>query len=213
MLPPPNAGRQRSETHMEREFIVTVNTDGSVTFSVYCLKTDSWNDYQAFMEDAEAATKGSNARNTNRFLRAALNCMFSHVEGVVNDIYSQRTIPEHYSGSRLCDRTRNIAFEAKKYGRIPFVNFRFEKHLRDLVAHPGISIAFSDRDSEPETLDQKSVFEKLNIDTLRNLESLISPWLDAVCAALKVERFTNFEKECEEGIRFLSLSRVEIKDV
>jgi hypothetical protein len=200
---------------MEKKLTFLIETDGSVTFPAYCLKTDSWDDYRAFMEDAEAATQNGNTRQANRFLRAALTCLFSHVEGVVNDIYSQRTIPEHYSGGRLCDRTRNIGREAGKYGRIPFINFRIEKHLRDLIAHPGISIAFSNRDAEPETLDQDAVFDKLSLDTLRKLESRIAPWLDAVCVALKVERLTDFEKRGEEAMQFLGevVGRVEVKEV
>ncbi len=65
---------------------------GTATASVYCLKTDAWNDYLALMRDAEAASKDGRVRDMNRFLRAAITCLFSHVEGVVNDIVEQKSI-------------------------------------------------------------------------------------------------------------------------
>ena len=121
---------------MTREFIYVISPTGALTFKAYCLRTDSWHDYLDFVSDAEGAVAIDDYRNANRYLRAAIGCLFAHAEGVVNAIYAAKAIPAVYPGDRLCDRTRNIGAEAKKYGRVPYVKFRLAKHLRDLIAHP-----------------------------------------------------------------------------
>jgi len=65
---------------------VIIKKDGTVEFPAYCLRTDSWHDYLAFAIDAEHAVAAGDLRNGNRFLRAALTCLFSHIEGVVREI-------------------------------------------------------------------------------------------------------------------------------
>ena len=108
-----------------------------------------------------------------------------------------------HRGERLCNLTRNIGHEARKFGRVPFVSFRLEKHLRDLIAHPGITIAFSDGGSEETTLDQSSVFERLDGETLRSLEAQITPWLDAVCRNLGVSRLTDTKRQSQQAAALL----------
>lgn len=184
---------------MKRKITIKINKkDGTIEIPAYCLRTDSWHDYKAFIADAEQARLASDFRNGNRFLRAALTCLFSHIEGVVREIDAQKTIPRVHPGNRLCDLTRNVGHEAKKFGHMPFASFRLEKHLRDLIAHPGITIAFSDGRTAVKDLDQTSVFEHLDTQTLKQLEARISPWLDAVCKNLKVPRFTDTKRQCEE---------------
>jgi hypothetical protein len=198
---------------VEDEFELTINTDGTILFTAYCLRTDSWHDYRAFLAEAEASLTEDNTRKANRLLRAALVCFFSHLEGVVNHIESRVSIPAVQQGNRLCDRTRNIGQEARKRGRVPHVEFRLGKHLRDLVAHPGIGIDFSDRESST-VLGQEDVFERLSVQTLRGLEGKVVPWLDAVCAALKVERFTDTEARCRKIAELLnSIGPTETREV
>lgn len=198
---------------MEDQFEITIGTDGTILFTAYCLRTDSWHDYREFLAEAQAALSEGNVRKANRLLRAAIVCFFSHLEGVVNHIEDCVTITAVHRGRRLCDRTRNISLEAKKRARIPHVEFRLGKHLRDLIAHPGIDIDFSDRESSTR-LEQDDVFERLSVQTLRGLESKVVPWLDAVCVALNVERFTDTEARCRKIAELLgSLGPTEMKEV
>ena len=186
---------------MARRRSLVVKGD-SATMGVYCLKTASWEDYLAFMTDAESATKEGRVRDANRVLRAAVTCLFSHVEGVVNDVYAQRSMPgKHHS---LCEKAQAVALAAARRASIPFAEFRLEKQLRDLVAHPGITKAFSDPASKKTRLDQGDVFDRLSTDTLRNLERRISPWLDAICGALGVDRFTDTKREIDRWMPILS---------
>jgi RiboL-PSP-HEPN len=138
------------------EIVFTFDLTGETTVAAYCLKTDSWEDFLAFKSEAIQATKEGNLRRTNRYLRAALIFLFSHLEGFVHDVEKSHSIAKGYNGSRLCDKTRNVSYEARKHGKLPYLNFRLGKHLRDLIAHPGIEIDFSEE------------FEnKLNTSTLR----------------------------------------------
>lgn len=54
------------------------------------------------------------------------------------------------------------------------MNFRLGKHLRDIVAHAGLSKEYEDEHGKKEILAQDSVFEKLSADTLEGLEAIIS---------------------------------------
>jgi len=176
---------------MSEKIIITVDENGSPTVAAYCLKTDSWHDFLAFRDDARKAIVEGDRRRGNRFLRAALTCLFSHLEAVVKDIGDCRQIPNLTKRQRLrlCDKTENITREAEKHGKIPILNFRLGKHLRDLIAHPGIEIDFPNAPGGK--LDSTSVFDDLDLSTLDALEVQISSWIDAVCAALASSRFTD----------------------
>ena len=134
--------------------------------AVYCLRTDSWDDYRAFLTDAQAASDAGNIRTVNRFLRAALMCFFAHVEGVVKHIEEGLNLPPEITNRPLYRRMQNITQKAKRKGhRVPSIEFRIEKFLRDIVAHPGIEKGF--RDPEEDTiLTQGDVYERLDIETL-----------------------------------------------
>lgn len=179
----------------KKTFAIKIGPDGNVSIASYCLRTDSWHDYLAFMRDAELAAAKGSARNSNRYLRAALSSLFSHIDGVANAIGSQRSIPNFIERAPLCDRTFAIGNEARKHGPLPYINFRIEKHLRNLIAHPPFE---QDGDS-----GQQVVFEKLDVPTLRKLEKQIDPWLDAVCKNLGVDRFTDTEVFAKENERLL----------
>ena len=96
--------------------LITIDTSGHATIAAYCLKTDSWYDYLAFKLDAKQAEEKGEFRKNNRYLRASLICLFSHLEGFVNDVESLRKIPAIHRGRNLWFRTLNITDEAKKVG-------------------------------------------------------------------------------------------------
>lgn len=170
---------------------IVINADGrKATISSFSMTTDSWEDFEWFVSVAEMSEKKGRLRERNRALRAALLSLFAHLEGVVYRIWHLygESMPKRYAGTRLCDLTRNIHCAAKELGRVPYINFRLGKHLRDIVVHPGIEIAF-----ENEVLTQASVFERLRPETIRELAGMISDWLDAVCCLFEVPRFSDTE--------------------
>jgi hypothetical protein len=177
------------------EIEIIIDTDGTIRFNAYCLRTDSWHDYKAFLAEAEAAQAAGNYRDANRSLRAAQLFFFAHMEGVLKHICAEKKISDK---GRLCDITKRVEAEARKIDSgIASLSFRLGKHLRDIVAHAGLTKEYEDEHGKKETLTQDSVFEKLSVSTLEGLEAIISPWLDRVCQVLAVERFTDTEGRCK----------------
>ncbi len=185
------------------QILCEIEDNGDIKIASYCLRTDSSLDYLAFKEEAKQALAKSDIKAYARFLRAALICLFSHAEGVVNEIYQKHKIPAVFNGNRFCDRTRNIAAEASKRGKVPSVNFRLEKHLRDLIAHPGIEIAFQSPEGQKETLDYGATYQRLDLKALESLEAQMSPWIDAVCSAFGVSRVEDTDKAISDFVQEL----------
>jgi hypothetical protein len=183
------------------EIKISIDMDGTIQISTYCLRTDSWNDYKAFLAEAKQALDANNQRTANRLLRTALLSCFAHMEGVLNYICSERTISDK---GRLCDKTKRVEAEARMVDSgVESLNFRLGKHLRDIVAHAGLTKEYEDEHGKKETVTQDSVFEKLSVETLEGLEASISPWLDRVCQALSVERFTDTEGKNKQIVELL----------
>jgi hypothetical protein len=178
-----------------KKLIVRIGTEGDVTIAAYCLSTDSWQDYLSFNEEAKGALKNGDYRQGNRYLRAGLLFLFSHLEGVVNYACDQLPAPSKIrKKSTLDERRRFVHTEAERRGHVPELNFRLGKYLRDILAHPGIEKTFENE----EKLDEVSVYEKLTPESLEEIGDLVDRWLNAVCTALVIERFTDMKKMVEE---------------
>lgn len=179
-----------------------IDTKETLKFSAYCLRTDSWHDYQAFISEAKRANDVGDHRTANRSLRAALLFFFAHMEGVLYHICAEKHISNKTDS--IYKMTNRVEKEAQKIdSSIPTLNFRLEKHLRDLVSHTLLTKEYEDEHGHMQTLTQDSVFEELCIPALERLEAIISPWLDRVCQALGVERFTDTEGRCKNVVELL----------
>lgn len=174
---------------------IIISPDSLTTVGSYCLKTDSWQDYLAFKEDVKLAVLAGDGRKINRCLRAALINLFSHFEAVVLDIEKKHPKLKSRRRLKLYEKTILISREARKYKRIPPLNFRTGKHLRDIIAHPGIEMNYAGRRRK---LDFVSLFDELDLATLEKLETRLVGWLDAVCDALRVERLSDTKKTVED---------------
>jgi hypothetical protein len=177
-------------------FTGEVSPDGIVA-TVYSLATDSWVDSREFLSQARLSFEDGNIRKGNRELRASLIFLFAHLEGVAERIQKVKKdeIPGVQGKRRLCDLTRCIAREARRRGCLPYLSFKRWKFLRDIVAHPGIDKA--DYDSPKRSVDETTVFEELTCDSLAELDSMITSWLDAVCNAFGMERLVDTKKIVE----------------
>ena len=191
-----------------KQIIAVVNSDGKIEAAAYCLSTDSWQDYEFYLEQARLHSNSGEMRLANRELRAGLLFLFAHLEGVVSQIENEKNIPEEYGIGRLCDKTRNINREAKKKGHVPYLNFRLGKHIRDILVHPGIEKTFED----DEKLDETSVYKELSVQSLADLGNSINAWLDAVCGILGVQRFTDTKAILEDFFKGTG-STIEIKEI
>jgi hypothetical protein len=175
---------------------ITVTISPNVTqIEAYCLATDSWADFKHFLKAAQDSKEKGLDRDANRELRAALLCLFAHLEGTVGQILLEHTneIEGADRARTLYDKTKVITREAKKRVSVPDLNFRLGKYLRDIVAHPGIEKTFGGG-----TLDETVVFEKLTFQTVSELGLRIDAWLDCVCSIFNVTRFTDTKSMVEQ---------------
>ena len=172
-----------------KKLIIEITGD-NVNIAAYCLTTDTWQDYLSFVSEAREAFEKSDKRRGNRSLRAALLALFSHFEGVLNNICAQIHAPNKIKNGSLRGRIDYVKNEATKYSNLPDLNFRLGKNLRDILAHPGIEKTFE----LEEKMDEISIYEKLTVESLKEIGNMIDKWLSIVTSALKMERFTDTRK-------------------
>jgi len=174
---------------------INIGDDGTITVAAYCLKTVSWLDYCVFKDEAAKAGEQRDIPRAGCYLRAALLFLFSHLEAVVNEIHAEH--PGICHAGSLSQKVADITLEAEKHHHVPELSFRLEKHLRDIIAHPGITKSIQSH-AGTITVDVSSVFEDLSLKTLDALERQLSGWLDAVCNIFGVPRFTDTERIAAE---------------
>lgn len=176
-----------------KKIIITINTDGNAKIAAYCLTTDSWQDHLFFMKDAERFLASSNIRAANRSLRAALLFLFAHFEGVVDYVILENKLP---SGQydRLCDKTKVIREHLPSGKRLPYLNIRLGKAIRDILVHPGIEKALA----EDAVKDETTVYSDLTLKSITDLSSMIANWLDSVCRFYNTQRFTDTKNMARE---------------
>jgi hypothetical protein len=177
-----------------KKLIIKIGMQGDVQIAAYCLTTDSWQDYLSFVDEAHEAFKKSDRRRGNRNLRAALLALFSHFEGVLNNICAQTHASKKIKNGSLSSRISYVKEEAGTCTDLPNLNFRLGKYLRDILAHPGIEKAFEAK----EKMDEISVYEKLTVESLKEIGNMIDRWLSIVTNVLHIERFTDTRKMVEE---------------
>jgi len=180
---------------MPNKITITIGTDGTSVIEAYCLATNSWNDFEYFLAEATVHLQNGSQRAANREMRAALLCLFAHLEGVIGNIIraNKSNIENIERANTLCDKTTALTKEVGKEASVPELNFRLGKYLRDIIVHPGIEKTFGG-----ETIDDTAVFSKLNIESLTQLSTRISAWLDCMCRHFGTERFTDTESMVRE---------------
>jgi len=127
-----------------------------------------------------------------RFLRAALLSLFGHLEAVVNEICDIIQKPALKDRS-LCKRIDILIQDARRIAHVPPIVLAPGKPLRDMIAHPGIEKTF---DQVPE--DYGATYERLDFQALEQFEAQISPWIDGICSAFRVNRLEDAEGALKE---------------
>ncbi len=158
------------------KIIVDIGTNDDIQISAYCLTTDSWQDYLSFLEESRTAFHKADKRKGNRALRAAILSLFSHLEGVLNNICKYIGVWDKIKNRPISYRINYIDGEAKKHATIPNINFRLGKCMRDVLTHPGIEKAFEIGRS----VDEISVYEELTIESLDEIGAMLDKWLLSV---------------------------------
>lgn len=158
--------------------------------SAYCLKTDSWHDFESFLSDAKKMDAAGELRKRNRFLRAGLYSLFSHFDAFVEEVCESQKLCESSHDIPLYKKSLAIRDCLKTMGHsLPPLDFRFGKGLRDVTAHP-TSMPSALRGLEREN-HIALLYETLSLQMLEELGKQIGDWCDAVSQITQHPRFSN----------------------
>lgn len=204
-----------------KEAIALPSADGRSRIYAVDLIGDLWADFTHFFVDARASQSAGDLVARNRSLRAALSCLFSHVDGLVttaadslsrHDIdvavnlwladtkRSKGRLPFWAQADRpsLCQKMfmlRDVAWYRMRE-RLPFVRTDL-KVLRDILNHPGIKKS-GPHPVTRETIDYDAVaLYFLPLEEVEQAASYLNKWLDAVCEVYDIERFCDTAAMCE----------------
>ena len=154
---------------------VTITPSGQTTISAFCLKSDLWQDYLNFVNDAREEHKRNNTRQENRYLRAALLSLFAHLEASVNDVIYKSSLGNKKLDKPISDKCLLVSELAK----IESPAIDEMKKIRNILVHPG----GKKDDSHP--------FDVLSQDTIEAYGNLITNWLNEVSGAIGMPRFSD----------------------
>lgn len=168
----------------KKKIIVTVHPGGDTVVAAYCLSTDLWEDHEWFLNEALRQKDLGDVRAMNRNLRASLIFLFSHLDAVATQICFAIKIPP---GRFLRDRIKALNLKAMEIGSINTLDLDSEFDLRNLIAHV----------TERNESVQENLYQNLTFDSIKLSSKKISNWLDALCNALEVERFSDTKSMAE----------------
>jgi hypothetical protein len=121
---------------IERAYIAIEN-DGNILVAAYSLRADSWYDARSFLAEARLAGASGDARGQARHLRAALLFLFAHLEAVLKEATDTFSFSDK---SPLLGRIAAVEQRLKSLGvPMPPLDLHYEKHLRDITAHLGVT--------------------------------------------------------------------------
>lgn len=167
--------------------------------TVFCLKTDIWEDYLHFK--SQILTEKLEKRSENRLLRVSLLLLFSHVEAVLNEVVKDDQYSNKVRKASFLERIKkisskhNIDLEQTKVSNM--------KDVRNLLVHFGGK--GSDKDNVP--------FELLTLESLESTEKAIIAWLEEVCQKSSTERITDTESHIKKFAQPLSKDPLDIQEI
>jgi hypothetical protein len=182
------------------------------TIFVVDLIGDTWDDFGYFLEQAARFESSRELRLRNRYVRAAIADLFSHLDGVVGDLF--RTLENEAAFKPYLPRRREFSslkakmaalasFLASERGlTLPPVDLNM-KLLRDIVNHPSITKEGAGACSTDTLLYDGADVYGIGIEDLRATGSAIDLWLNAVCPAAAYERFRDTMRLSEDLAREL----------
>ena len=180
--------------------------EGTTIFAID-LVGDTWDDFKYFAEQARVSERIGDLTKRNRYVRSATAALFSHLEGIVSDIYSklrkdssfasyQPRNPDYCSLKDKVEAVHKFLVEHRALSSPPPPLEL--KLLRDIVNHPTITKKTSEPGSrETVFLDGSDVYG-IAVEDLDTTGDEISHWLDAVCVSATYDRFLDTKRLAEE---------------
>ena len=186
------------------EIQIIINTrNGETEFRVLDLIGDQWRDFHHYYQESARCEQHKDFVGANRAKRSALVCLWSHVDGIVQAIYSKHKIEldpfVHRDEKGRCSLKRlilgiiNHARTARGL-RLPLVDLE-SKPLRDIVNHPTKLLASGKIKivNHGRKITISDIFD-LPIKELKQSSQSLDRWLKATCKLYEFERFADTEK-------------------
>jgi hypothetical protein len=179
-----------------------------------------WDDFNYFVDQANQFEQSHDWKKRNRYVRVATAALFSHLDGLVSeafDLLGAETSFKAYlpKNPKFCSlKAKIIAIEKflhHKRGLSP-PNLNIElKLLRDIINHPSITKPGNQGSGDTVQLNGADVYG-IAVDDLEAAGHEVDNWLNALCAAVHFERFTDTKKMIEDFTRALGTNPTSIRD-
>jgi hypothetical protein len=185
--------------------------EGTTIFAVDLIG-DTWDDFTYFVAQARAAEGARDWTMRNRYVRAATASLFSHLDGVVSDVFIRLRADQAFA-SYEPKRPDFCSLKSKVVAIHKFLSDHRNlaapvlalelKLLRDILNHPTVTKTTSDAGTRGTVeLDGPDVYG-VSITELQTGATEIDAWLNLVCAAVPYERFRDTKRLVEDFARAL----------
>jgi hypothetical protein len=181
--------------------------EGTTIFAIDLIG-DTWDDFSYFTEQARVSERVDDLTKRNRYVRAAAAALFSHLEGVVSDVFG--VLREERSFAAYRPRKRSLKSDVKAVhsflrdhrglsSAAPPLELKL---LRDILNHPTAKKEASEGGSTV-LLDGSDVYG-IAVEELDAAGREIDNWLNVVCVVVNYERFLETKRLVEEFAKTLS---------
>jgi hypothetical protein len=174
--------------------------EGTTIFAIDLIG-DIWDDFSYFTEQAGRSVQADDLTKRNRYVREATAALFSHLEGVVSDVF--RVLKKDSSFAAFMPKKRLLKNDVKSIhkflsdhrglsGAVPPLELKL---LRDILNHPTATKELAEGGSTV-LLDGAAAYG-ISIEELDIAGKEIDHWLKAVCASVPYERFLDTKRLAE----------------
>ena len=182
------------------------------TIFVVDLVGDTWDDFTYFAAEARAGEQDRDFTKRNRYVRVATASLFSHLDGIVSDIFAilrredafatyQPNRPDFCSlKSKVLAIHRFLTEHRGLSASSPSLDLKL---LRDILNHPSVTKTVSQGGSRDTVLLDGSDVYGIAIEDLQAAAEEIDRWLSAVCATVPYERWRDTKQIVKEFSREL----------
>ncbi len=181
--------------------------DEGTTIFALDLISDSWDDFLYFTEQARISERADDLTKRNRYVRVATAALFSHLEGIVSDVFIllqgdssfasyQPKNAERCSLKRKTDAVHKFLIDNRNLRcSAPSLELKL---LRDVVNHPTITKETTKPGTRETVLLDASNVYGISVQELEAAGRELDRWLTAVCTTVPYQRSLDTKRLAEE---------------
>ncbi len=194
-------------------------SEGTTIFAVDLIG-DMWDDFNYFVDQAHLYERTGDLASRNRYVRVATAALFSHLDGVVSEIFELLRAETSFN-PYLPKRPDYCSLKAKmlaineflhhaRGSSLPSLNLEL-KLLRDIVNHPSITKKGNQDSADTVLLNGADVYG-IVVNDLKDAGHDVDNWLNAVCVVIPYERFRDTKQLVKDFARVLGANPTSIRN-